>query len=319
MGGITVMKIIPYLLAAGLMTALTANARPVITRVVEESFTVQPGGELTVETSGGDVKVRPGSDDRVHIIARQKIRASSESEADKLMEKLTFKLEQSGNDVTAYAKYEKPLSGFRFRSWPPVQVSFEITVPANYNVNARTSGGDIIVGNLTGEVDVKTSGGDVDVGKIDGGVMAHTSGGDIDLDESTQVADLSTSGGDITVGRVLGPAVVSTSGGDIKVGSVEGRLKAHSSGGDVSATINGPLTGDCSLDTSGGNVRVTVDSSAAFDLEASTSGGDVDAAGLTITIKRGGIGKNRLSGAVNGGGPRLRLHTSGGDVDIKTR
>ena len=313
------MKIIPCLLAAALMTTLTATARPVIKRVVEETFTVQPGGQLSVNTSGGDVKVRPGSDDKVHIIAHQNIRASSDAEADKLLEKLTFKLEQSGNDVSAMAKYEKRISGFHFGSWPPVQVSFEVTVPSHYNVNVRTSGGSIVVGNLAGEVDAKTSGGDVTVGKIDGKVMAHTSGGDIELDESSQEADLSTSGGDIVVGRVLGPAEVSTSGGNIKVGSVEGRLKAHSSGGDVSAVINGPLTGDCTLDTSGGNVRATVDRMAAFDLDASTSGGDVNAEGLTITIKRGGVGKSRLSGAVNGGGPKLKLHTSGGDVDIKTR
>jgi hypothetical protein len=315
---ITVMKIIPYLLAACLTTTLTANARPLIKRVVEETFTVQPGGQLTVETSGGEVKVRPGSDDKVRIVAHQSIRASTDAEAGKFLEKLTFKLEQSGNDVTAFAKYGKRTFGFRSGSWPPVQVSFEITVPSNYNVSVRTSGGSIVIGNLTGEVDLKTSGGDVTVGKIDGEVMAHTSGGDVELEESSKAADLSTSGGDITVGRVLGPAEVSTSGGNIKVGSAEGRLKAHSSGGNISANINGPLIGDCSLDSSGGSVRVTVDRTAAFDLEASTSGGDVDATGLTITIKRGGIGKSRLSGAVNGGGPRLRLHTSGGDVDIKT-
>ena len=110
---ITVMKIIPYLLAASLTTTLTANARPLIKRVVEETFTVQPGGQLTVETSGGEVKVRPGSDDKVRIVAHQNIRASTDAEAGKLLEKLTFKLEQSGNDVTALAKYEKRTFGFR--------------------------------------------------------------------------------------------------------------------------------------------------------------------------------------------------------------
>jgi len=72
------------------------------------------------------------------------------------------------------------------------------------------------------------------------------------------------------------------------------------------------------LSTSGGKVVATVDKAVAFHLDASTSGGDVEADGLTITIEYGGQGKSRLAGDVNGGGPLLKLHSSGGDVVVKT-
>jgi hypothetical protein len=45
----------------------------------------------------------------------------------------------------------------------------------------------------------------------------------------------------------------------------------------------------------------------------------VKASGLTITIEKGGTGKSRLVGSVNGGGPRLKLRSSGGDVSVHTR
>ncbi|MEO7598356.1 MAG: hypothetical protein ABIV50_05460, partial [Opitutus sp.] len=77
--------------------------------------------------------------------------------------------------------------------------------------------------------------------------------------------------------------------------------------------------GDCVLDTSGGNVKAKVARTAAFDLDASTSGGDVRADGLTITIEKGGVGRSRLSGKVNGGGPTLKLRSSGGDIVVETR
>jgi DUF4097 and DUF4098 domain-containing protein YvlB len=112
---------------------------------------------------------------------------------------------------------------------------------------------------------------------------------------------------------------LNTSGGNIEIKSVENTLHASTSGGDVSARLAGPLKGDCKLGTSGGHVRVTVDKTAAFDLDASTSGGGVDAAGLTITIERGGSGRSRLSGKVNGGGPLLKLRSSGGDVVVQSR
>lgn len=66
-------------------------------------------------------------------------------------------------------------------------------------------------------------------------------------------------------------------------------------------------------------MKASVGKEAAFQLEASTSGGEVDAAGITITIDHGGIGRSSLSGQVNGGGPVLKLHSSGGDIKVVTR
>ena len=65
--------------------------------------------------------------------------------------------------------------------------------------------------------------------------------------------------------------------------------------------------------------KATVGKGAAFELDASTSGGEVDAAGITITIDHGGMGRSSLSGQVNGGGPLLTLRSSGGDIKVVTR
>jgi hypothetical protein len=43
----------------------------------------------------------------------------------------------------------------------------------------------------------------------------------------------------------------------------------------------------------------------------------VDASGLTLTLEKGGSGRSRLVGAVNGGGPLLKLRTSGGDITVR--
>jgi len=65
-------------------------------------------------------------------------------------------------------------------------------------------------------------------------------------------------------------------------------------------------------------VHVGVDKMAAFRLDASTSGGDVDAAGLTITMEKGNRDRSRLAGTVNGGGPLLKLRSSGGGIVVRT-
>lgn len=313
------MKISSALFAAVLAAAIPFSAQAKIERVVEKTFTVKPGGLLTVETQGGDVRVETAAGDTIKVVAKERIRASSEADADALLQNLDLTIEAVDGGVSAIAKYEKKSIGFHLGEWPPVQVSFVVTVPANYNANLRTSGGDVTVGDLNGTVKARTSGGNVSLGKIGKDVDAHTSGGDVRLVECAASVKLGTSGGNISVDRAVGPTALDTSGGNIKIGSVENTLHASTSGGDISAGIDGALKGDCSLGTSGGRVRVKVAKGTAFDLDASTSGGDVDAEGLTITIEKGGVGKSRLAGKVNGGGPKLRLRSSGGDIDVETR
>ncbi len=310
------MKSLLCLLTVGAMLAVPAAVDAKIVRTVEKTFAVQPGGDFSGLTQGGDIKVTSGDVAEVRVVAKQTFRADTEKEADEIAAEMTFRLEQQGNTVVAESRYEKKATNW-FGSWPPVSVSYTVTVPREFNLDLRTSGGDIEVGSVKGTVKARTSGGDLKFAKIDGAVEGHTSGGNVRLEEGTAKANLHTSGGDIFVGRAGGPTSVTTSGGNIKLESVEELVSASTSGGDIHATITGPIKQDTELHTSGGQVVVHVKKGTGFKLDASTSGGDVDAEGLTLTIEKGGMGKSRLTGTVNGGGPRLKLRSSGGDIKIR--
>lgn len=309
------MKLIALSLTAFLAT-LPLHAR--IDRTVEKTFTITTSGTLRLETNGGDIKVQPGADGVVKIVAHEHIKASSDAEADELLKDLELGFEQTGADVHAWSKYDRGVAKHRWGS-TPVEVDFVATVPAQFAAEVSTSGGDVEIGDLVGAVKARTSGGDVRLGKLGNQVEAHTSGGDITLSQAHGQTKLSTSGGDIHVGRVAGPAEVGTSGGDITIDSVEQCVSAKTSGGDIKATIVGPLKADSVLSTSGGEVKVTVDKTAAFHLDAATSGGGVDADGLSITLESGKRGRDKLVGNVNGGGAQLKLRSSGGGLSIKVR
>jgi transposase len=137
------MKFVPLFLFAAALLAGTAYAK--IERTVEKSFTVQAGGKLHLETQGGDIRVMPSTDGLVKITAREKITASSEGEADEVLKKLELTLEQSGNDVSGIAKYDRS-PGMHWGSWPPVQVDFIVTAPASFSTDLHTSGGDVTLG-----------------------------------------------------------------------------------------------------------------------------------------------------------------------------
>jgi len=309
------MRLFASLVLAASVTPL-ASAR--IEREVERTFSVQPGVALKVSTFGGNITVSSSKENVVKIIAHEHIRAGNDAEADEALKQVQLTIEQRGNAVVATADHGH--LGWR-SGWggDPVSVEFEVSVPADASADLRTSGGDIAVDSLIGAVTARTSGGDLKLGRIGGGLDAETSGGNIALDQGLARVRLSTSGGNIAVRQLLGPAEVKTSGGDIKIESAEGPVDAHTSGGDVRVGFEGPIRGDSSLSTSGGQVKAIVGKGAGFHLNAETSGGSVSAAGLAITIDHGGTGKSSLVGSVNGGGPELRLRTSGGDIDLSTR
>ena len=258
------MKSLIPLLTLGALLASPAVLSAKITRTVEKTFTVQPGGNFKAATQGGDIMIRTADVSEIRVTAKQVIRASSEQEADEILAKLTLTLEQTGNDVTAEAKYEKRTGGSWFGSWPPVSVSFDVIVPRNFNLNLNTSGGDITAASVQGNVRARTSGGDLKFDRVDGEIDAHTSGGDIVLREGTARAKLGTSGGDIEVDRAGGPTQVSTSGGNITLNSVAQLLSATTSGGNVRATLTEPLKQDAVLSTSGGDVRVQIAKATGF-------------------------------------------------------
>ncbi len=249
-----------------------------VTRSVEKTFTSVPGSDLTVETAGGDIKVVAGTGNEVKVTATLQIDASSTSKADQLQRELDLQINQHGDAVSVLAKY--PNNGWHWGSWPPITVSFRVSVPSRYNTSLSTSGGNIELAGISGH------------------------------------AHLRTSGGNLKISRVVGEVDGRTSGGNIEVESLRGQLTAMTSGGNIKASIDDLLTGDVRLSTSGGNVDVSVDKSARFNLKSHTSGGDIDMSGFPIVIGPDGKTEDSLSGKVNGGGPQLALETSGGDIRI---
>ena len=86
----------------------------------------------------------------------------------------------------------------------------------------------------------------------------------------------------------------------------------------ISARLQGPLLEDAVLSTSGGSVTAWVEEGTGFQLDARTSGGGVKAEGVTIKIESGSLGRSKLVGEVNGGGPTLKLRSSGGNINVRT-
>lgn len=272
--------------------------------VVERTFNVADGGLLVIDADHGNVRLNSGTSGKIHVRVQRKPRGGADPED----YEVTFKQERNRISIIG-------TNTIRNSGRNGVSVDFVVTVPHRFNVDAETAGGNISVDDMDGRVKLNTSGGNLSLGRITGQVDAHTSGGNVSLDGSNANVVVNTSGGNIKLGRVGGTVRATTSGGNISVDEVNGEITAKTSGGQIVARLARQPKADCLLRTSGGSITVYLADNVAVDLEAETSAGHVETDVEVAAIGR--IKKDRLHGKINGGGPRLELDTSAGDVRIK--
>jgi len=282
---------------------------------LRKTFNVSAGGSLTITSDIGSIDVRSAAGNTVDVDVQIGGEEESRSRLKSFLRDFEVDFQQTGNDVIVTADYHR--DGWIFDDWfgRHVRVRFLVTVPLEYNVVLKTSGGSISVSDLHGSVRANTSGGSLKFGAIQGPVIGKTSGGSIRLEASEGNAELNTSGGSIHLGEVKGDVRAHTSGGSIEIRETSGTVDASTSGGFINAALTEQPKGNCRLTTSGGSITVTLAERVGIYVDASTSGGHVST-DFPITVQ-GEIDKHHLRAEINGGGPDLYLRTSGGSIHLK--
>jgi len=235
--------------------------------IKEKSFKISPGKNLLVDISSDDIKVTYWDKDEVYI----KIFGNENA-----MEKMNFNIEGTEEMIKITGKKKSSIS-----SWfSNMDVEVEIKVPAQFNLDIGTAGGDIKCGGITGKAELNTSGGDIWADKFSGNLKASTSGGNIFLFCN------------------------------------RAQINAETSGGDIMLEYEGENKG-IELSTSGGDIEVKVVKEINASMELSTSGGDVSCSLNMSNVKKSS--GSRLIGDLNGGGQKLSAHTSGGDITVSEK
>jgi DUF4097 and DUF4098 domain-containing protein YvlB len=292
---------VPALLGSLLICAAgTAMAEE---KVVDRRFTVTPGGLLTVNADGARISVEGG--DSTQVVVHMDV---SGSQAD--LDDMKMSASQGEGGVTVEMRSQRvnwPNWGSRRK-----QASIEVTVPRNYRLEIRTTGGDIRLESIAGPSRVRTSGGNIVARDLKGDLDGETSGGDVRLESLEGAVKVHTSGGDIHAAGVRGDIKADTSGGDVRLFGIDGRIRANTSGGNVQCELVGANRG-ISASTSGGGVRLKLPRGTTGTLDAESSGGKIN---TDFTIATRHWEPHRLYGEINGGGEAIRVRTSGGGITL---
>lgn len=259
-------------------------------RNLEKTFAVTPGGKLMVQVDRGSIQINPDGGEKVQVQVFRIVKGGSTSQAEELFRAHEVTFEQTGATVSVIEKSQKNRLGSWSSGQPNFQVRYQISIPKKFNVELKTSGGDIRLPELDGYAITRTSSGSIALGKITGSLEASDSGGDV----------LIESGGANVLAR--------TSSGSIKIKAAKGKIEASNSGGNIYIEEAGA---DVAAKTSSGSITVLASKGA---VATKNSGGDI-----RIESASGEVVAETSSGSIRLGvlrGKSVRAKNSGGDISL---
>jgi hypothetical protein len=184
----------------------------------------------------------------------------------------------------------------------------------------ETGGGDIVVERVDGPVRCSTNGGGIHIVQAGNLVIADTAGGPIDVGYAKgMVTANNAAGGPIQVGSAMG-ARCESAGGGIKLASAGGSLNASTAVGSIVARFQNQPGDDSFLSTSAGDITVWIPSNLKVTVRAQNGsyGGPPRILSEFSEIPVKSVGFATIAeGALNGGGPLVRLAGTGGMIYIR--
>jgi DUF4097 and DUF4098 domain-containing protein YvlB len=274
---------------------------------LSKQFNVKPGGHLVMDVDRGGIEITTGETSEVKVEVKRKISGVSSAKAQETFGAHEVTFDQDGDRVEVHAHFKKDFLQNFNKAAQKMQVRYEVLVPSKFNLDLRTSAGEISSSDIEGAVKARTAGGSLKFGAINGPFDGNTSAGSITLQAATGVVTAKTSGGSISLGTLGSDATAETSAGSIGIKKANAKLTATTHGGSIDL---GELAGPARVETSAGSISVK---SAKMQLAAITHGGKIEAGEL------GGPAELETSaGSIKVGtshGP-LVANTSGGGIEL---
>ena len=256
-------------------------------------------GRVSLNVVSGDVRLRGIAGGEAHIRATFEIKASSDSEADRIFEAIQLRVDHSSGSLSAEEKGDHrsvgSMIGRLFGASGDYELSVEADVPITAQMQLTAVSSDVTVTDLRGEQRYHTVSGDLSVNNSGGSVRLETVSGDATIRaEEALAAQAQTVSGDL---NITAPMLRS--------------LRANTVSGDIELEAELAANGDFKVETVSGDLSVGLVGSATFEIH----GLSTDVSSELDHRLEGQIDRRRL--IIGSGGPRLLFNSMSGDVDIR--
>jgi len=127
--------------------------------------------------------------------------------------------------------------------------------------------------------------------------------------------DVGTGSGEVVVDRVGGGVNASTGRGRVFVATSRGPVNASSGSGDIDVRVQSTTDANIDVVTGSGLIRVSIPSDFNGEIDTQTGNGTLRS-DFDITIV-GRLDAQHIRGTIGRGGPRIRLQTGNGRIEIR--
>jgi len=326
--GVLYRHLFPAVLA---ITLWGAGASPALAQrlAFDRALDVMPGATLDVTTIRGriDVTTHDARQIRVDGTVTVRVAAGFTGSADPLVLAKRVAdhppIEAAGNVV----RLRPPANADESRA---LTVSYQVRVPRDTTIVIGTDSGAVTVDGVKAPVTVTTESSAISLSRLEGKTEVKTGSGDVNVDRAAGGLRVVTQSSSITLRGLSGPLEARTQSGavrasfagagsaDVETGSsaiqlegLSGRTMVRTQSGRVE--LGGAPTAGWDVTTGSSVIAAAFEPSAKFTLEATSRTSDVHVKGITVD---GPAAKGRVSGAVRGGGPTVRLASRSGQIHI---
>lgn len=312
-------------IAAFLATAAPAAAQRFS---FERSFDAGPDSTLDVSTMRGKIHVSAGEPGRILVTGTATVRVA-------------WNVPVNAIDLARMVAERPPVAvegavvTLRAPSDPLEQramtISYEVRVPRDTRVLARSDSGAITVDGVAAPVVLRTQSAAILLTRLGGSAAVTTGSGDVEADRIDGALSIETASSAITARDVRGGLHVRTNSGavdamltgpgDVDVRTSSSAITLHGVSGSLATNTRSgrtKVTGfpkeDWSVSAGSGSIEVTFDAPGSVSLDAETGSGSVNASGVDVD---GSVAKQRVVGDVRGGGAHVRLASRSGSIQIR--
>ncbi len=269
---------------AGSATARRAEGAEV-KRVSERLIPFAPGGELRIEDKNGRLTVEGWPRHEVRIQITRVVRAEDQAKAEELIKELQADVEVRKERIDIGSRFPKRSESIGIwdllgRKVASLQINYYVQVPNETDLILSTANGEVRANGVNGHLEATTTNGDMRVGDVKGDMTLSTTNGEIEITGVTGEANAQTTNGSVVA--------------EVRKTSPQGRIRLATTNGNVEAYVPADL-------------RATV--------EAMTTNGRVS---IDFPVVRDGLMTSKsIRGTIKGGGVKLLLETTNGNVDVR--
>lgn len=259
----------------------------------DTTFTVEPGGRLSVDNHRGAVRVRSWDRPAMRVTAVHSSR-------------IWIDIRQSSGGVR--------LEG-EARRGPAHGIDYDITVPRDYsidvdcndcNVLVQDVDGDVVADNVQGDIVVRGGRGRLNLDSVSGEILVSGARGRVVADNVNSGIRMSDITGDVNAGSVNGEIQL--------VGIAADNVDAETTNGHIQYEGSLRDGGRYTFSTHNGGIRVTIPEGAGVDVNVSTHSGEVEA-DFPVQVQ-GALRQGELSFVIGDGGARLDLEAFNGTIRL---